>query len=381
MHIGAKHEEIQWLSGYSGEFLAELKPFWDDSWRHCKGLKVVLCGSAPSFITRQVMADKALYARSVHEIHLREFSPIEIREYMGAGPREAMLAQLTVGGVPEYLRRLKAAPSVFLGLCDNAFNPEAFFALERDRIFVSSLRENHHYKAIIDYLGRTRYATRDRIRKAVGIGSGGSLTALLADLESCGFVEKYTPLYLGPDSLAGRYCIADEYLQFHQRFVHPVSERIQRGEFTDDPTRALNMGSFRQVLGLSFERWCRKNSHIFARMLGFDRIEYQCGAFFNRKTAELDEGFQIDLAYIRRDAKVLIYEIKYTDTPIGGEVAEEVIRKEKLFRQAYPKCRNHTYETVLITTEGSRQATRQRECFDHVITFDEIFNPRHWSMR
>jgi hypothetical protein len=325
------------------------------------------------------MADKALYARSLHEIHLREFQLPEMREFMKMGPREVMLAQLSVGGIPEYLKLLKSGKSVFLTLCENTFLPDSFFALERDKIFVSSLSWNPNYRGIVEYLSRNRYASREQIRKALGMRSGGTLSLLMKDLEGCGFVEKYTPLHLGPDSLAARYCISDEYLQFYFKFVHPAMSRIARGEFANDPTRGVNQAAFRQSLGFSFERWCRKHSHLFGRILGFDRIEYKCGAFFNRKTAEVDQGFQIDLAYIRKDSKVLICEIKYADSPVGGTAANEVARKLRLFQQAYPRCRNYTFETVLITTEGEQEALRQREFFDHVVTFKEIFDDRYWT--
>jgi len=371
-------EEIQWLANYGSEFLAEMKPFWDDAWRHQPGLTVVLCGSAPSFIAGEIMADKALYARSLHEIHLRELSLVETSELLGLGRREVIQAQLTVGGVPEYLKRLRNAPSVFLGLCEESFLPESFFSREQDRIFVSSLRWDPGYRGIVDYLSRQRYATRDQVRKAVGRGSGGTLTALLRDLRGCGFIEKYTPLHLGPDSLAARYCIADEYLRFYFKFVFPLIARIENGEFADDPTRALNLMSFRQSLGVSFERWCRKHSHLFARILGFSAVEYQCGAFFNRRTAELDQGFQIDLAYVRKDGRVLVCEIKHTDRVVGIEAAEAVAEKVARFRTAYPRCRDRTFETVLITTASRQDALHLRGHFDHVVTFDDIFDERYW---
>ena len=371
-------EEIQWLSNYSSEFLAEMKPFWDDSWRHHKGLTVVICGSAPSFITKEIIADKALYARSIYEIHLQEFNLVEMSKFMKLGPREVMLAQLTVGGIPEYLKLLKNGRSVFLALCENAFLADSFFSLERDKIFISSLRGNSHYRSIVEYLSRNRYGTREQIRKAVRMKTGGSLSILLKDLEGCGFIEIYTPLHLGADSINVRYCISDEYLQFYFKFVHPVMSRIKNREFLTDPARGLNMSSFRKSLGFSFERWCRKHNYLFAKILGFDRIEYKCGAFYNRKAAEMKEGFQIDLAYIRKDSKVLICENKYADAPVGTTAANEVQRKVNLFQISCPKYRNYTFETVLITTEGEKNALHHRDFFDHVITFEDIFDSKYW---
>ncbi len=75
---------------------------------------------------------------------------------------------------------------------------------------------------------------------------------------------------------------------------------------------------------------------------------------------------------------MLICEIKYTDALVGAIVADEVQQKVNLFRQAYPKCRNYTFETVLITTEGDKTALRHKEFFDHVITFNDIFDRKYW---
>ncbi|MCK5155152.1 MAG: hypothetical protein KAQ69_01890 [Spirochaetales bacterium] len=276
------------------------------------------------------------------------------------------------------LKLLKNGRSVFLVLCENAFLPDSFFSLEREKIFISSLRGNPHYRSIVEYVSRNRYGTREQIRKAVGMKTGGSLSILLKDLEGCGFIEKYTPLHLGADSINVRYCISDEYLQFYFKFVHPVMSRIKNREFLTDPARGLNMSSFRKSLGFSFERWCRKHNYLFAKILGFDRIEYKCGAFYNRKAAEMEEGFQIDLAYIRKDSKVLICENKYADAPVGTTAANEVQRKVNLFQISCPKYRNYTFETVLITTEGEKNALHHRDFFDHVITFEDIFDSKYW---
>jgi len=39
-------DEIQWLANYQDDFLAHLKPFWDDIYRKNKRLRIVLCGSS-----------------------------------------------------------------------------------------------------------------------------------------------------------------------------------------------------------------------------------------------------------------------------------------------------------------------------------------------
>jgi hypothetical protein len=101
-------EEVQWLANYQTDFFSELKPFWDDVWRHNHKLIVVICGSSTSFIIKNLIADRALYGRVQEEFFLKPFELGEIAEFLPKlGKKEIMTAQLCVGGIPEYLGRVK----------------------------------------------------------------------------------------------------------------------------------------------------------------------------------------------------------------------------------------------------------------------------------
>lgn len=101
-------EEVQWLAEYKNELISDLKYVWDNTLRHNPNLLLVLCGSSPSFMQNQVVHSKALYNRSIYEINLREFSLKETAELLeNRSNREVMDAYLTVGGIPEYIKRIK----------------------------------------------------------------------------------------------------------------------------------------------------------------------------------------------------------------------------------------------------------------------------------
>lgn len=371
-------EEIQWLSNYASDFLASLKPFWDDSWRHNKNLRLVLCGSSPSFIMGEILSDKALYGRSLEQFHLQPFHLIEIRDFLGGdkiGLREVMLATLTVGGIPEYLKKFKQKGSVYQNLCKNSFLKDSVFSCEKDKIFVSSLSHSRNYENIINLLSQTKQASRQKIAKSLGLKAGGYLTVFLNDLESCGFIQKYTPLYLKEESKLTRFCMADKFLQFYYSFIAPVQKDIAKGKYTQDPTRAISRQKLNIILGFSFERWCRENDHILARVMKFDQIEYQSGAFYNYKTIAVDKEFQIDLMYIRADTRIVICEIKYLLEQTPAQVAQKLAQKVNFFKDTLPKYKNYTIETALITTEG----TNNSDLYDHVVTFDDLFKREYWD--
>jgi AAA+ ATPase superfamily predicted ATPase len=363
-------EEIQWLADYKDDFISELKFAWDNYFRHREGWVIVLCGSSPSFLINHVILSKSLYNRSQHELHLREFGIHETGEFLAPrSHREVMDAYLTIGGIPEYLKWCKTSSSIFTSICENAFTPDSFFSREYERIFVSSLAENKHYKTIIQFLANVRFATREEILNHLKISSTGTLSNILKDIELCGFVEKYTPYNLNGESKLSRYCIADNYLQFYYKFIKPIDSEIQRGFFQENPASAIKMDTWQKWLGFAFERFCRHQNRLIAKILGFHGIHYRAGAFFNKTTQKSEPGFQFDLIFDRDDQVITLCEIKYSQAKIGTSVIEEFERKLELF----PNPKNKTLQKVLISMEGANDSLMARHYFDRVITLDDLF--------
>lgn len=369
-------EELQWLAEYKNELISDLKYVWDNSMRHNPDLLLILCGSSPSFMINQVVHSKALYNRSLYELNLREFSLNETAEFLkNRSHREVMDAYLSIGGIPEYLKRIQKYSSIQIGLCEESFKKDSFFSNEKNRIFISSFATNMHYQAIINYLSQVKFANKSDIEKALHIKGGGKLTDVIKDLEMCGFIERYLPYQVINNSNLVRYCIADNYLRFYFKFIAPLSERIQKSDYNRTPLHALNKESYEKWLGLSFERFCRKHSYLIASIIGFSAVRYKSGVFFNRKTIQKQAGYQIDLVFDRADHVLTVCEIKYTQSKIGTEVIEEF---EKKISQLETK--NQTIEKVLISASGATDALIGRAYFDRIITLEDIFEHSEFKL-
>ncbi len=368
-------EEVQWLANYTSDFFSELKPIWDNKLRHNRELILVFCGSSPSFIMKELVSDKAFYNRSHEEIHLKEFSLREVREFLGKirSFHEILFAYLLVGGIPEYLKYLKKESSVFLSICKHSFTPRSFFSIEKDKIFVSSLSTNKNFEKVITFLSVRKYATRDEIVRALKTKTGGYVTELLNELEACGFIERYTPVQLETNSIVGRYCITDSYLQYYYKFILPRIKDIENGDFEDNPTQCLTMDNVNKWLGFSFERYCRKNHRIIAGILGFGAVNYRAGAFFTRGIVQEKPGFQIDLMYMRNDNVMTICEIKYRQTKVGTSIIPEFEKKLELLKQELPNVKKATLSKVLITTHGAENSLIKRAYFDRILTLEDLF--------
>jgi len=358
-------EEFQWLSGYKSELISEIKYFWDNYWRRNDEFTLILCGSSPSFMLSKVVKSKAMHNRSLHEFHIQPFSAGEVHDFFGSkrSKSEALSALLLVGGVPEYLKYLKEKSSVFLSMAYHAFTATGFFGGEYDRIFVSSLESNPHYKKVIAFLAGTRHATRNEIAKQLGIASGSNLTAVLQDLELCGFIRRYTPFDKTSTSLLARYEISDPYLQFYHRLIEPKLSDIQQGRYQERPTRAFSVQQLEQWLGYSLERYCRNHAHLIAESLGFGDVDYQSGAFFSRDSIKADRGFQIDLMYKRADRVITLCEIKHNTNPLSVADARKVLES---FAHYSPPPR-FSVQHILICTGGVASRVREEALFDRIL--------------
>ncbi|MES2199012.1 MAG: ATP-binding protein [Chlamydiota bacterium] len=364
-------EEVQWLAEYKNELIPDLKYVWDNKLRHNPDLLLVLCGSSPSFMQNQVVHSKALYNRSMYEINLREFSLKETADLLGSrSNREIMDAYLTVGGIPEYLKRIKKHSSIQIGICEESFKKDGYFSNEKKRIFISSFASSAHYQEIIDYLSQVKFAEKKDIEKYLQKKGGGTLTAVLKDLEMCGFIERYQPYQTEDSSNLVRYSIADSYLRFYFKFIAPLSSSIQQGDYSTNPLHALNKESYQKWLGFSFERFCRKENKMIAGIIGFSAVRYKSGVFFNRKTAAEDPGYQIDLIFDRADHVLTICEIKYTWSKTGTEVVDEFEKKIHWISDLQGK----TIEKVLISASGATDALINLSYFDRIITLEDMFS-------
>ena len=362
-------EEVQWLADYEEDFVSELKYAWDNWFRHNPQLVIVLCGSATSFMINKVVHSKALYNRSQHELCLREFTLNEVRQFFKkSAPKDVMDAYLLVGGIPEYLNRLKKNSSIFLSLCEQSFKPNSFFSREYERIFISNFATNKHYKEIIRYLSQRKFATREEILRHLKVPSGGRISEVLEDLELCGFISTYTPYYTTPGSKLVRFCIQDAYLQFYYKFIKPLEQEIDQGSFSECPEKAINDQSLQKWLGFSFERFCRRYHHQIAKLLGFSAVRYKSGVYFSRSTISGEPGFQIDLLFDREDGVCTVCEIKYLRSKVSSKVIQDVEKKLELL----PNLNNKTIQKVLISTYGAEESLIAQHYFDAILTLDDL---------
>lgn len=358
-------DEFQWLCANQSKLVSLIKKYWDLHWQH-SGVMLILCGSVASFMTKRVIASKALYGRIHLEICLQPFNPKEAFQCL-AGKRsadEVLQYLLVFGGIPKYLQEIDAHRSLAQNINDLFFTEHSVLSRDYEKIFYSQFKEHKIYEQIVHLL-KEKPKTLEEIAQHLKIASGGGMKSYLENLEKALFITSYVPYDKTQKSKLKKYKLTDEYLRFYFRFIEPhlqlIASNRNRNLFTH-----LVKPAWDTWLGFAFENFCLKNAFYLSELMGFSDQVIQWGPYFHRK----DQHFQIDLLYLRSDRVVTLCEIKYTHQPVSIQVIHEVEKK----------CRGlllppgYTLERALISRFGPDKALKEADYFHHLIDVDGFFD-------
>lgn len=363
-------DEFQWMANYRHTLVSDLKMIWDQYWSHTKIQGLILCGSIASFMIRNVIQSKAFYGRIHKIIHLKELSPSEVRQfYPRKGLDEILLSIMHLGGVPLYQRMLNEHLSLSDALDALCFKPNGYFVGEYQRIFLSHFGKSQHFTRIIETLNEFPHGLpRLELAKHIEIQAGGTLSAMLDDLESSGFISYHVPFDKTNDARLRKYQLSDPYLNFYFSFVRPHLNRLSHHR-TKIFQQLSGTPAYLSWLGFAFERFCIKNEAMLAKIMGFEGVDYRVGPYFRNKTKNIP-GMQIDLLFDRGDQTIIVCEMKYSRSPIKLSVVKEAEKKIELLRSGTRK----TILPVLVTNNVASRELLKSGYFYRIIHSDEFFS-------
>lgn len=339
-------DEFQWLANYRSELVSTLKMVWENHLSRKPGRTLILCGSIASFMTTKVLKSSAFYGRTDVVVHLQGFRLAETARMLPKrGVQEILDAQCFTGGVPKYLELLAAAPSIALGMEQQAFRADGYFVEEYERIFTSHFGTNSEFQRLIRALASSPYGlSRRDLAAAAGVDEGGMLSQRLYDLEAAGFISSQRPFDKGHESRLLRYHLSDPWISFFHAFMRTRLRQIREGGRHDLFTAIRQTGAYRSWMGRAFELVCMRHSDQIAHLIGFGAVDYDVGPWFRAPRKGL-AGVQIDLAYDRSDGVITLCEMKRQTAPLGRAVIAEVERKAEVLRTEYPR---RTIQPVLV---------------------------------
>lgn len=344
-------DELPWIDTPRSRFISALEYFWNSWAAYRSDIKLIVCGSATSWMLDKIInARGGLHNRVTHQMLISPFTLRETELYFkhhgfDYARTEIMECYMAVGGVAYYLSLFENDKSVAENLQQLCFTNSGDLANEFDRIFKSLFKKAENHMAIIKALSLVgKGMTRKDLMAKTKMANNGNLTKYLNELEMCEFIRSYVPF--GKDKKEKMYQLIDEFSLFHLRFMQGKGPFLQGHWLT-----MVGTNEYHTWCGYAFETVCLQHINQIIDGLGINGcINRPCSWTYrppkdgaSTETAPAAaHGAQIDLLIDRSDRTISVCEMKYADS-------EYIIDKKY---DQHVQERLNTFKAVTGTTKS-----------------------------
>lgn len=371
-------DELPCLETPKSGFISALENFWN-SWASARtDIKLIVCGSATSWMINNIINDRGgLHNRTTHRMLINPFSLSECEEYFktygfGFSRHDIAECYMIMGGIPYYMSFLKKNLSLSQNIDKIFFSTTADLNGEFSNLYKSLFKKSEDYITVVRALAEKRRGlNRQEILKATGLTNNGRFSEILTELEQCGFIREYYPF--GADHLrlnkkassSSLFQLVDFYTIFYFDF-------IASNGFKDEHywSSQLNTSLHSTWAGLAFERLCLHHIKQLKSALGIASVLTHESVWRSNNNG----GAQIDLLIDRADNTVNVCEMKYTkeEYSIDNEEHQKLQNRLNVFLSE-----SKTKKTPLLTMITNKGLT-ENSYSGHVqvsVTLNELFNP------
>ena len=347
-------DEVPWLDTPRSDFLSAFEHFWNGWASLRKDILLVVCGSATSWIIKEILYSRGgLHNRVTRPIHIAPFTLKECEEYakwknLAFDRMQIAECYMALGGVAYYWSLMQPNLSAAQNIDRLFFAKDPKLQDEFQRLFASLFRNDKKYIEIVTLLASRRHGmTLSEIKSRIGDQSG-RVGQYIKELEACGFIRLNPAVAsIKKDAI---YQLIDNFTLFHFKFLKDKprdSDGFWVQNYDTPPVIAWR--------GLSFERLCFWHIPQIKKALGISGIGANIYSWRAKTDSQDVEDAQIDMLIDRNDRTINICEMKYApqEYAFTKEESDKLKRRVELFRQA-SKTRKGLMPT-LVSTNGLKR--------------------------
>lgn len=362
-------DELPWMDSRGSNLISAIEHFWNDWAVTQNDLVLIVCGSATSWMTKNILKNRGgLHNRVTQKIYVRPFTLAECKEYLGSRgilmeDKEIAECYMIMGGIPFYLKNLRRGASL-------AQNVDEMFFMERGRLddefnalYASLFDKSDNYIKVVEALSsKNKGLTRDEILDATKFESNGHFTTILQNLIDCDFIRCYRGY--GNKAKMGIYQLTDPFTLFYYKFIKKYGN-------TDKPFWQYQTGTrlHDTWAGLAFEQLCLNHHRQIEQALGIAGVTTSIYSWI--ASAEAEKA-QIDLIIKRADKVINVCEMKFYDSDytMKKKDYEDMERRVRVFR--FVNNIRYAIHPVLVTTYGLKQ-NQYSSIFQNIVTLEDLF--------
>lgn len=367
-------DEMPWLDTRYSRFLKAFELFWNEWASKLDNLKLIVCGSATTWMTNTLLGNKGgLHNRVTRSIYLRPFNLGETEEFLvsrGFQMERFQIAELymTMGGTPFYLNMLSRSQSVAQNIDELFFSADAPLRSEYGFLFKSLFKESTLYRKVVEILAKKlKGMTRPELIEELKVEDSGYVSTVLADLCNCDFIRKYSAF--GKTDRDFMYQLTDLYSLFYLKFV-----KNYHGE--DEHYWSHRQMDISAWEGYAFEQVCLHHIPQIKKRLSINGILSNVCTWSYRGGEDADgnklPGAQIDLVLDRGDKTINLCEMKFVSRPysISSDYAAWLVKRRDLFKQV--TVTKKTLHLTMITSYGLEHNAGWQNIQNEVV-LDDLF--------
>jgi uncharacterized protein len=360
-------DEFPWIDSHKSGFLSAFDYFWNDWASQQKNLKVVICGSAASWMIRKVIRNRGgLHNRVTRKIRLLPFTLNETEQYLKY--RKVKLEQyqiakiyMVLGGIPHYLKEIRPGESFEQAVDRICFSKDGLLRNEFSELYGSLFHKFESHLAVVKALSSKKEGlSRTEIIEKSKLSSGGTTTLVLQELEESGFIMGYVPFDKNKKEIV--YKLADEFTVFYFKFIEK-----SRASGAGSWIKFSSGTSWKSWSGFAFEALCHKHINQIKAALGISVIHTEVSAWRAKNEA------QIDLLIDRADHCMNLCEMKFYEGEfiIDKKYAAELQRKTHVFKEK-TKTRKSIFITM-VTAFGVKANEYKLSRIQNEVVLEDLF--------
>ncbi len=366
-------DEISWMGSKDPDFLGKIKNAWDLLFKKNPHLIFVICGSASSWIQRNILSSTGFVGRVSYRLTLEELPLAYCSKFWGRASEnicsyEKFKILSITGGVPKYLEEINPKLPAEENIKNLCFKPEGYFVNEFDHIFSSLfLHKSLLYRKIVEALVDGSKDVK-QICAVIKTERSGRISESLEELTLAGYIKRdYTwNIKEGKDAKLSKYRLSDNYLRFYLKYISEYKTKIERNAFSIKTITALP--GWNTILGLQFENLVLNNRALIHQVLGIRPEDIICENPFFQIANRKQPGCQIDYMIQTKFNTLYVCEVRFSKNSIGINIIQEV--QEKIKRLKRP--RGFSCRPVLIHVNGVSDDVVEGDFFSEIIDMSQF---------
>lgn len=368
-------DELPWFCNSKAGFLPALDYYWNQRWSANAKMKLIVCGSAASWMIKNVVNAKGgLHNRLTKKMYIAPFQFVEVKEFsktnkLNFTDTQLLQIYMVLGGVPFYWSLLKKTTPISKQIDDLLFGKNAILKNELQNIFRSLFDNSELHLRIVKILSAAKSGIeRNTLLNKCQIKSGGQASQYLDNLIHSGFIESFH--LFGNKKKLTLFRLIDSFSYFDSYWS---KQSLGLVAFWQNKIQTPKLNTW---AGYAFENFCLQHINQIIKALEIDRqVEaiHSWHSIDQNKKGDIEEkGAQIDLIIERMDGVLHVIEIKYSQNEfvLKKEDAKNILNKVDRFKEK-TQYRGQI-KINLVTPIGLKKGLWNDEVFDKTITLKDL---------